>query len=103
MSTAMTQELQSVIKLLLKLSADEQRRYALQIEEQLKSDLKWDELFEKTTDEQWDKMIAEVEAEIESGDTQPLEDFLNSQWNQASPDHSEDASKDSLRKFNAKL
>lgn len=75
----MTQELQSVIKLLLKLSADEQRRYALQIEEQLKSDLKWDELFEKTTDEQWDKMIAEVEAEIESGDTQPLEDFLNSQ------------------------
>ena len=75
----MTQELESVIKQLLKLSADEQKRYALQIEEQLKSDMKWDELFAETTDEQWDKMIAEVEAEIEAGDTQSLEDFLNSQ------------------------
>jgi len=75
----MTQELESVIKQLLKLSADEQKRYALQIEEQLKADMKWDELFAKTTDEQWDKMIAEVEAEIEAGDTQSLEDFLKSQ------------------------
>jgi len=73
----MIQELQSVIKQLLRLPAEEQKRYAIQIEEQLKSELKWDELFAGTSDDQWDKMIAGVKAEINGGDTESLEDFLN--------------------------
>ena len=75
----MTHELQSVIKQLLRLNPEEQKRYALQIEEQLKSDMKWDELFAATTEDQWDKMIANVEAQIQADDTESLEDFLNGQ------------------------
>ena len=75
----MIQELQSVIKQLLRLPAEEQKRYAMQIEEQLKSEMQWDELFAGTSDDQWDKMIAGVKAEIKGGDTESLEDFLNGQ------------------------
>ena len=75
----MIQELQSVIKQLLRLPAEEQKRYAMQIEEQLKAEMKWDELFAGTSDDQWDKMIADAKAEIKGGDTESVEDFLNGQ------------------------
>ena len=36
-------------------------------------DWRWERAFARTTDEQWEAMIAQVEAEIEAGEVYPIE------------------------------
>lgn len=73
----MTQLLATVIEKLTALPEDEQEAIAADILRQLESDQKWDTLFSETTDAQWDAMIAEVEHEIEAGETEPLEKLIS--------------------------
>jgi hypothetical protein len=70
----MTQQLRELTDRLSRLSEAEQRQWVAHFLEELESERKWDERFARTTEAQWDRMIADVEREIEAGETRPLDD-----------------------------
>ncbi len=68
----MTELLQQVIAQIEKLPLDRQDAIATQLITQLQDEQKWENSFESTTDEQWDRMAAMVRQEISTGETVPL-------------------------------
>jgi hypothetical protein len=54
----------------------EQKQVAAFLLEDVKAEERWNELFEATTDEQWDKLAGEALAEFERGETEPLAEAL---------------------------
>jgi hypothetical protein len=72
----MTQLLQTAIRKLKALPNEEQDAFALRILEEIEADAKWDELFAKTTDEQWEAMIAKVDKEIDAGEHESLDEVF---------------------------
>lgn len=69
--------LQQVVAEVEKLPGKEQDDVSLRFLAELADDKKWDEQFAATTDEQWERMVAYVDKQIEAGGLVPLEDFLN--------------------------
>ena len=69
----MTALLQQVIDRVETLPESEQDFAAGVLVEALESERKWDELFAKTTDSQWQAMMSEVEADIKAGRVHPVE------------------------------
>ena len=59
-----------------KLPPEDQDALAQRILDNLRDDRAWDNAFERTTDEQWDRMAESVRSEIASGDTEPLGNLL---------------------------
>lgn len=71
----MTTALQTAFNRLSRLPEREQEAYGQALLRELDADRRWDELFEATTDEQWDKMIAEARADAEENGTMSLEEL----------------------------
>ena len=72
----MTQLLQTAILKLKALPDKEQDAFALRILEEIEADAKWDELFDQTTDDQWEAMIAQVDKDIDAGDHESLDEVF---------------------------
>lgn len=69
----MTQLLQTAINKLKKLPKKEQDAFALRILEEIEADVKWDERFARTTDEQWKDLIDQVDKEIDAGNHESMD------------------------------
>lgn len=69
----MTALLQKVIAQVEALPEETQNALASDWLEALESERKWDELFAKTTDDQWRAMVDGVKADIAAGRTHPME------------------------------
>ena len=72
----MTQLLQTAINKLKKLPKKEQDAFALRILEEIEADAKWDELFAKTTDQQWKNLIDQVDKEIDAGNHESMDEVF---------------------------
>ncbi len=72
----MTQLLRTAIAKLKALPDKEQDAFALRILEEIEADAKWDELFAKTTEEQWKAMIEQVDKEIDAGEHESLDEVF---------------------------
>ncbi len=75
-SKTMTQLLQTAINKLKKLPKKEQDAFALRILEEIEADTKWDELFAKTTDQQWKSLIDQVDKEIDAGNHESMDEVF---------------------------
>ena len=73
----MTQLMETLIEKLSGLPEEKQDEYAATYLSLLEDDQRWDELFARTTDEQWKKMADEAQKEMERGESMPLDEFLN--------------------------
>jgi len=73
----MTQLMRTLVEKLQALPEEEQDRYAAVYLSELQSDRRWEELFARTTDEQWKKLANEAREEREKGESIPLDEFLN--------------------------
>ncbi len=69
--------LKQVVLEMEKLPAKEQDDISLRFLMELADDKKWDEAIAATTDEQWERLVAYAEKQIEDGGLMPLEDLLN--------------------------
>lgn len=67
------------IERLQEIPEEEQDKYAATYLKELEDDQRWEELFARTTEEQWEKLIKEASEEVEKGETVPLGEFLNTQ------------------------
>jgi len=72
----MTELLARAIVEIGKLPAEEQDAIATRILAELADERKWMARFDATTDEQWDRLAELARKEINSGETEPLEDIL---------------------------
>ncbi len=76
MSYTMTQLLKTAINKLKKLPQEEQDAFALRILEEIEGDAKWDELFARTTDEQWKTIIDQVDKEIDADNHESMDEVF---------------------------
>ena len=72
----MTDLLQQVVSEIQKLPADQRDAIAARILTDLKDEQAWTELFEATTDEQWDRLAEVTRREIAVGDAVPINDVF---------------------------
>ena len=72
----MTQLPTTAINKLKKLPKKEQDAFALRILEEIEADAKWDELFAKTTDQQWKNLIDQVDKEIDAGNHESMDEVF---------------------------
>lgn len=75
----MTKLMQQFIERLREIPEEEQDKYAATYLKELEDDQRWEELFARTSEEQWEKLIEEAREEVEEGETVPLDEFLNAQ------------------------
>jgi len=69
---------------LLRKAIDEARKTPPEVQDvianlilsELQDELTWQKAFENTEEEQWDRLADRVHTEIRSGDTEPLDRFL---------------------------
>ncbi len=72
----MTALLQLAVAEIEKLSAEEQDAIAARLIEDLEDERQWDARFASTTDDQWDRLVAEVRRDIAEGGTLPLDNVF---------------------------
>jgi hypothetical protein len=73
----MTTLLQQAVAEAEKLPAGDQDAIATRLLAEIDDERQWNARFAATTDDQWDRMAAEVRREIAAGRTQSLDDLLN--------------------------
>ena len=72
----MTELLAHAISEIKKLSKEDQDAIAYRLLAELKTERAWEESFAATTDEQWEKMIAEVDEDIKKENVTPLSEVF---------------------------
>jgi len=72
----MTELLKKAIEKAQSLPEDKQDLVATVMLEEIDADKRWDELFAKTTDKQWQAMVDKVQKDIENGNTISSEEFF---------------------------
>ncbi len=72
----MTKLLERAIAEIQKLPPEVQDAIASRLLEDLADEMWWEEQFASTSDEEWDRMVKEVKAEIARGATIDLDTFL---------------------------
>jgi hypothetical protein len=72
----MTTLLQRAVAEAEKLPAEDQDAIAARLLAEIEDERKWSAHFEATTEDQWDRMAAEVRREIAAGQTQPLDEVF---------------------------
>lgn len=75
----MTKLMKQFIERLQEIPEEEQDKYAATYLKELEDDQRWEELFSRTTEEQWEKLVKEAEKDVEKEETVPLDEFLNTQ------------------------
>jgi len=75
----MTKLMQQFIERLQEIPENKQDEYAAVYLKELEDDQRWEELFARTTEEQWEKLVKEAREEVEKGETLPLDKFLSTQ------------------------
>lgn len=68
--------LRQALSELEKLPLDDQNAIATRLLDEIKDEQIWSARFAATTNKQWDNLAATARAEIATGDTQALDDFL---------------------------
>jgi hypothetical protein len=58
---------------------EEQDKYAAVYLQELEDDQRWEELFARTTEEQWEKLVEMAREDAREGESVPLDEFLNAQ------------------------
>jgi len=72
----MTQLLDRAVSRVKTMSPEIQDNIAALILTELEDQQQWQNAFSRTTDEQWDRMAELVRADIDSGNTEPLDELL---------------------------
>lgn len=72
----MTQMMKTLIAKLEELPEEEQDRYAAVYLAELEDDRRWEELFARTTEEQWEKLAQEARTELARGESVALDALL---------------------------
>jgi len=75
----MTKLMKEFIERLQEIPEEEQDKYAATYLKELEDDQRWEELFARTTEEQWEKLVKEAQEDVEKEETVPLDEFLNTQ------------------------
>ncbi len=73
----MTTLMRTLIDRLRALPEDEQDKYAAAYLKELEEDQRWEELFDQTTEEEWEALVDEARRDVEDEKTVPLDRFLN--------------------------
>jgi L-rhamnose mutarotase len=73
----MTTLMKTLIERLREIPEDKQDKYAAVYLNELDEDQRWKELFDQTTEEQWEALVEEVRTDEEDEETVPLDQFLN--------------------------
>ncbi len=72
----MTSRLQRAIAEAEKLPAEDQDAIAARLLAEVEDERQWNVRFAATTEDQWDRMVAEVRDDIAAGRTVPLDDVI---------------------------
>lgn len=72
----MTSQLQRAFAEAEKLPAEDQDAIAVRLLAEVEDERQWNARFAATTDDQWDRMVAEVRADVAAGRTIPLSDVI---------------------------
>lgn len=73
----MTELMKVLVRRLVDIPEEKQDEYAAVYLAELEDDQRWEELFDRTTDEQWEAMISEALEEAEKEELVPLNEVLN--------------------------
>lgn len=73
----MTTLMETLIERLQEIPEDEQDKYAAAFLKELEADQRWEDLFDQTTEEQWEALVEEVRMDMGDEETVPLDQFLN--------------------------
>jgi len=76
---SMRELLHKVVDEIEQMTPEEQDLVSSRILSEIAAERTWSARFAATTDLQWERMIADVEQEIQSGDCTPLDEFLKQQ------------------------
>lgn len=74
----MTSLLQRAVAEIEKLPAEEQDAIAARLLAEVEDEKQWDTRFASTTDDQWDRLAAEVRRDVKERGTLPLDDVFPS-------------------------
>ena len=72
----MTALLQRAVAEIEKLPAEDQDAIAARLLAEVDDERQWDTRFASTTDDQWDRLVAEVRRDVAAGGTLPLDDVF---------------------------
>ncbi len=72
----MTTLLQRAVAEVEKLPAEDQDAIAARLLAEVDDERQWDTRFAATTDDQWDRLVAEVRRDVAEGGTLPLDDVF---------------------------
>jgi hypothetical protein len=72
----MTTRLQRAVAEVEKLPAEDQDAIAARLLAEVDNQRQWDARFASTTDDQWDRLVAEVRRDVAEGGTLPLDDVF---------------------------
>ena len=72
----MTALLQRAVAEIEKLPAEDQDAIAARLLAEVDDERQWDTRFASTTDDQWDRLVAEVRRDVDAGGTLPLDDVF---------------------------
>jgi hypothetical protein len=72
----MTTLLQRAVAEVEKLPAEDQDAIAARLLAEVDDERQWDTRFASTTDDQWDRLVAEVRRDVAEGGTFPLDDVF---------------------------
>ena len=72
----MTTLLQRAVAEVEKLPAEDQDAIAARLLAEVDDERQWDARFASTTDDQWDRLVAEVRRDVAEGGTLPLDDVF---------------------------
>ena len=72
----MTNLLQRVVAEVEKLPAEDQDAIAARLLAEVEDEQEWDTRFASTTDDQWDRLVAEVRRDVKERGTLPLDDVF---------------------------
>jgi methylase of polypeptide subunit release factors len=75
----MTKLMKTLIERLREIPEEEQDKYAATYLKELEADQRWENLFDETTEEQWEALVEEVRTNVEEEETVPLDQFLDAQ------------------------
>jgi hypothetical protein len=72
----MTTLLRRAVAEIEKLPAEDQDAIAARLLAEVDDERQWDSRFASTTDDQWDRLVAEVRRDVAAGGTLPLDDVF---------------------------
>lgn len=71
--------MEKFIEQLREIPEEEQDKYSAKYLKELEDDQRWEELFDRTTAEQREKLVEQAREDLREGKTVPLDEFLNVQ------------------------